>query len=197
MRKTLVSVLTALALFSVSGNALAKVFEVDSAHSGITFTVTHLQLSEVEGRFKDFNGSFNWDAKNPENSSLTFTAQTQSVSTDNEKRDTHLKSGDFFDAGKFPTISFKSTEIKKLSGDRYNITGQLTAHGVTKTISVPATVKGPIDAFNDGKESIGFRASFKINRLDYGIGAGWQAGSDKVVGHDVFLTVKGEAHEPE
>ena len=157
--------------------------------------MTHLQLSEVEGRFNDFSGKFDWNADNPASSSLTFTAQTDRVNTDNAKRDSHLKTDDFFAADKYPELKFESTKIEKLSGERYNVTGNLTAHGVTKKISVPATIKGPVDLFGDGKQSLGFRATFKINRIDYGIGAGWKGGSDKVVGHDVFITVQGEAHE--
>jgi polyisoprenoid-binding protein YceI len=196
MKKTFLRALATLACFTLTLNpASAKEFKVDTAHSSIGFTVTHLQLSEVEGRFNDFSGQFDWDASAPEKSRLEFSVKTESINTDNVKRDGHLKGEDFFDTAKYPTMTFKSSRVEKLSGDRYTITGDLTAHGKTKTISVPASIKGPIDAFNNGEESIGFRATFKINRIDYGIGAGWQSGSDKVVGHDVFITVKGEAHQ--
>ena len=196
MKKKVLSALTALTLMGFIANPVAaKEYQVDSAHSKIGFSVTHLQLSEVEGRFNDFSGKFDWNADNPASSSLTFTAKTDSVNTDNAKRDSHLKNDDFFAADKYPELKFESTKIEKLSGDRYNVTGNLTAHGVTKKISVPATIKGPVDLFGDGKESLGFRATFKINRIDYGIGSGWKGGSDKVVGHDVFITVQGEAHE--
>ena len=196
MKKKVLSVLTALTLMGFIANPVgAKEYQVDSAHSKIGFSVTHLQLSEVEGRFNDFSGKFDWNADNPASSSLTFTAKTDSVNTDNAKRDSHLKNDDFFAADKYPELKFESTKTEKLSGDRYNVTGNLTAHGVTKKISVPATIKGPVDLFGDGKESLGFRATFKINRIDYGIGSGWKGGSDKVVGHDVFITVQGEAHE--
>ena len=196
MKKKVLSALTALTLMGFIANPVAaKEYEVDSAHSKIGFSVTHLQLSEVEGRFNDFSGKFDWNADNPASSSLTFTARTDSVNTDNAKRDSHLKTDDFFAADKYPELKFESTKIEKLSGERYNVTGNLTAHGVTKKISVPATIKGPVDLFGDGKQSLGFRATFKINRIDYGIGAGWKGGSDKVVGHDVFITVQGEAHE--
>ena len=196
MKKKVLSVLTALTLMGFIANPVAaKEYEVDSAHSKIGFSVTHLQLSEVEGRFNDFSGKFDWNADKPASSSLSFTAKTNSVNTDNAKRDSHLKTDDFFAADKYPELKFESTKIEKLSGERYNVTGNLTAHGVTKKISVPATIKGPVDLFGDGKQSLGFRATFKINRIDYGIGAGWKGGSDKVVGHDVFITVQGEAHE--
>ena len=194
MKKLLAALVATATLFTASA-ASAKEFTVDSAHSNISFTVTHLQLSEVEGRFNDFSGSFDWNADAPESSSLEFTAKTSSINTDNAKRDQHLRSDDFFAAETYPTLTFKSTKIKHLGGERYSVRGQLTAHGVTKTIDVPARIKGPVDLFGDGEESIGFRATFKINRIDYEIGNGWKGGSDKVVGHDVFITVKGEAHE--
>lgn len=196
MKKSILSAIAAITLFGFSATpAVAKEYNVDAAHSKIGFSVTHLGLSEVEGRFNDFSGTFDWNPDDLGSSSLTFSAKTGSVNTDNKKRDSHLKTADFFDAAKYPTLKFESTKIQKLSGERYNITGNLTAHGVTKKISVPASIKGPVDLFGDGDESLGFRATFKINRIDYGIGSGWKGGSDKVVGHDVFITVKGEAHE--
>lgn len=185
----------ALLLSLTVAPALAKEFQVDGAHSKVGFSVTHLQLSEVEGRFTDFTGTINWNKDNPSASKISFEVKTNSVNTDNTKRDDHLRGEDFFDVAKFPTMKFESTSVEHLGEERYTVKGKLTAHGVTKTISVPVSVKGPIDAFNNGEESIGFRTSFKINRIDYGIGAGWKGGSDSVVGHDVFITVQGEAHE--
>lgn len=196
MKKYLTTLLTCFVCLTFAASpVLAKEFYVDVAHSKIGFSVTHLQLSDVEGRFTDFSGTIVWTPDNLQASSIVFEAQVDSINTDNAKRDAHLKNEDFFHAEKYPTLSFQSTKIEKLSEQRYNVVGKLTAHGVTKTISVPAMIKGPVDAFNNGEESLGFRATFKIDRMDYGIGAGWQSGSDKVVGHDVFITVLGEAHE--
>lgn len=196
MNRYLTTILSSfVCLIFATAPLLAKEYYVDVAHSKIGFSVTHLQLSDVEGRFTDFSGTIIWNPANLQASSISFEAQVDSINTDNAKRDAHLKNEDFFHAEKYPTLSFQSTKIEKLGEQRYNVTGKLTAHGVTKTISVPATIKGPVDAFNNGEESLGFRATFKIDRMDYGIGAGWQSGSDKVVGHDVFITVQGEAHE--
>jgi polyisoprenoid-binding protein YceI len=174
---------------------MAEKYKVDTAHSTVGFTVTHLSLSEVDGRFKDFTGDIDWDAKNPAKSSVNFTVQAKSVSTDNDKRDEHLRSADFFDVEKYTTLSFKSTKVAPLGEDRYSITGDLTIHGVTKPVTVSANIKGPIDAFKDGNLSLGFRTTFKINRIDYKVGDGWKGGSDSVVSHDVFITLKGEAHQ--
>ena len=196
MKKKLMSIIAATMLAaSVLSPVSAKQFDVDSSHSSIKFTVSHLQLSDVEGRFNDFSGKFDWNADDVGKSSLEFTAKTKSVDTGNKKRDAHIADPDFFNSEKYPEFSFKSTKIEHLSGKKYKVTGKLNAHGVTKTITLPATIKGPVDLFGNGEESLGFRATFKINRIDYKIGDGWKGGSDKVVGHDVFLTVKGEAHE--
>lgn len=193
MKRLILSSLMAILAFTTP--AMSKEFKVDTAHSKVGFSVTHLQLSEVEGRFTDFSGTIDWIADDPSASKVNFEVKVNSVNTDNEKRDGHLRGSDFFDVEKFPTMKFESTGFESLGDGRYNVTGKLTAHGVTKTISLPVRIKGPVDAFNDGNESIGFRGTFKINRIDYGIGAGWKGGSDSVVGHDVFITVSGEAHE--
>lgn len=195
MKKKILSLIAAVALAATLMSPVsAKQFSVDSAHSSIQFTISHLQLSDVEGRFNDFTGSFDWNPKDTSKSSLEFSAKTKSVDTGNAKRDGHIRNADFFDSEKYPEFTFKSSKVEHLSGERYKITGDLSAHGVTKTITLPATVKGPVDLFGDGSQSLGFRATFKINRINYDIGNTWKGGSDKIVGHDVFLTVKGEAH---
>ena len=193
MKSKLISLITCLLL--VTGAVSAKEYEVDPAHSKVGFSVTHLQLSEVEGKFNDFTGKIIWEPKDLKSSKIFFKAKTNSIDTDNNKRDAHLKGSDFFDAAKYPELSFESTKIKRLGSERYLVTGKLTAHGVTRTIKVTVRMKGPVDLFGDGETSLGFNTRFKINRISYGIGAGWKGGSDKVVGHDVFITVKGEAHE--
>ena len=193
MKSKLISLITCLLL--VTGAVSAKEYEVDSAHSKVGFSVTHLQLSEVEGKFNDFTGKIIWEPKDLKSSKIFFKAKTNSIDTDNMKRDSHLKGSDFFDAAKYPELSFESTKIKRLGSERYSVSGKLTAHGVTRNIKVTVRMKGPVDLFGDGEMSLGFNTRFKINRISYGIGAGWKGGSDKVVGHDVFITVKGEAHE--
>lgn len=181
---------TLLALTLTSG-AFAERYKVDTAHSSVGFTVTHLNLSEVDGRFRDFSGDVVWDPKALARSSIAFTVAAKSVDTDNDQRDEHLRSADFFEVEKYPSLSFQSREITALGSDRYSVKGDLTVHGVTKPITFQANIKGPVDAF--GTPSVGFRATFKINRIDYKVGDNWKGGSDAVVGHDVFITVKGEA----
>ncbi|MGE0494704.1 MAG: YceI family protein [Vulcanimicrobiota bacterium] len=195
--KPFFSVLMTLLLSTTLAWAEARTYQVDSAHSSVAFTVTHLQLSEVEGRFDDFDGKIVWDDANPANSKIEWTVKATSVNTGAAKRDEHLRSKDFFDVATYPELSFKSTSVRKLSGSKYEVKGDMTIHGVTKSISVPVEIKGPIDAFGDGKMSIGFKSSFKLNRIEYKVGDGWKGGSDKLVSHDVFVTIRGEAHQPD
>ena len=195
MKKTLATVMLGAALLAQPLLAQPKTYEVDGAHSRVGFSVTHLQLSEVEGRFGDYQGTINWDAEKPANSKIKFTVKADSIDTDNDRRDGHLKSPDFFDTAKYPTLTFEITSVEALSGNKYALTGDLTMHGVTKRITVPATIRGPVDAMGNGSLSLGFSTTFKVNRIEYGVGAGWKGGSDKVVGHDVFVSIKGEAHQ--
>lgn len=195
MKKTLATVMLGAALLAQPLLAQPKTYEVDGAHSRVGFSVTHLQLSEVEGRFGDYQGTINWDAEKPANSKIKFTVKADSIDTDNDRRDGHLKSPDFFDTAKYPTLTFETTSVEALSGNKYALTGDLTMHGVTKRITVPATIRGPVDAMGNGSLSLGFSTTFKVNRIEYGVGAGWKGGSDKVVGHDVFVSIKGEAHQ--
>ena len=195
MKKTLATVMLGAALLAQPLLAQPKTYEVDGAHSRVGFSVTHLQLSEVEGRFGDYQGTINWDAEKPANSKIKFTVKADSIDTDNDRRDGHLKSPDFFDTAKYPTLTFETTSVEALSGNKYALTGDLTMHGVTKRITVPATIRGPVDAMGNGSLSLGFSTTFKVNRFEYGVGAGWKGGSDKVVGHDVFVSIKGEAHQ--
>ncbi len=195
MKKFMMTVLLGAALSAQPILAQPKTYQVDGTHSRVGFSVTHLQLSEVEGRFGEYEGTIKWDAEKPAKSKIEFTVKADSVDTDNDRRDGHLKSPDFFDTAKYPTLTFETTSVEPLSGDKYALTGDLTMHGVTKRVTLPATIRGPVDAMGNGKMSLGFSTSFKVNRIDYGVGAGWKGGSDKVVGHDVFVSIKGEAHQ--
>jgi len=156
----------ALAAAAVPAGA-ADTWTLDLAHSETTFTVRHL-LSKVSGRFDKFDGRIVTDAAKPENSSVEFTIEAATIDTNNEKRDAHLRSADFFDVEKHPTISFKSTRVEPLGQNRFNVTGELTMRGVTKQITLPVeflgTQKDPW-----GNEKAGFALQTTINRKDYGI----------------------------
>ena len=174
------------------GSARAEEFQVDSVHSSVGFAIRHL-VSEVDGKFKDFDGTFSFDQKNPEKSKVKATIKATSISTENEKRDNHLRSGDFFDVAKFPELTFVSKEVKKTGEGNYTMTGDLTMHGVTKPatfdVKFMGLAKGP-----DGKLRAGFKATGKVNRKDYGII--WNKTLDSgglMLGEDVDITIRVEA----
>ncbi|MCI0452520.1 MAG: YceI family protein [Candidatus Latescibacteria bacterium] len=158
-------------------------YTIDPVHSSIGFKVKHMMVSDVKGAFDSSSGTINFDPKNIENSSVEVTIDATSISTRNEKRDGHLKSPDFFDVEKHPTITFKSKKIAK-KGDGYVATGDLTIRGVTKEVELPFTLNGPVSAGN--ASIIGISAATEINRQDFGVSwnktldAGGVVVSDKV-----------------
>jgi polyisoprenoid-binding protein YceI len=158
-----------LVLCAASGAArAASVFEVDSAHSSIGFSIRHL-FTMVPGRFDKYTASFAYDEAAPEKSSAEFTIDAASVSTANEKRDGHLRGPDFFNVEKFPTLTFKSTKIEKTEQKSvYKVTGDFTMLGVTKplTVSVEVVGVGP-DGFGNTKG--GFQVTGVLNRKDFGM----------------------------
>ena len=182
--------LIALLVTPISAEEIAS-FSIDKAHSTIEFSVKHLGLSNTKGSFSDYDGTINWDSKG-KSSSVEGTVKINSVDTRNEKRDTHLKSPDFFDAQKFPEMTFKSKSIKK-SGKAYTLVADLTIKNVTKTISIPLTVSNVVkDPW--GSERISLNSTFKINRQDYGLN--FNAVLDNgglVVANDIAITLDLEA----
>ncbi|MDP4210301.1 MAG: YceI family protein [Bacteroidota bacterium] len=156
-----------LALSQVALFAQTK-WTVDNVHSSIKFTVSHLVISEVEGTFKTYSGTVMASKPDFTDAAIDFTVEVKSISTDNEMRDTHLKSADFFDAEKYPQMTFKSTSFKKLTANKYLLTGNLTIHGITKSVKFDVTYGGTA---NDGygNTKAGFKATTKINRFDYGL----------------------------
>lgn len=190
--KKLTRILCALAIVWVmSPAAIAEKYNVDPAHSTLNFTVDHLGLTTIDGRFTDFTGTINWDAEAGDLSNIEFTAQAESVNTDVAKRDEHLRSADFFEVEKYPTLTFKSSKVKSLGSGRYQVDGDLTIHGVTKPISTTAYLIGPKEAM--GQNKIGFRTTFDINRIDYKVGDGEKFKGDAMIGHKISIEVKGEA----
>lgn len=184
------AVLTASAAF-----AAPETFQFDKAHSLVGFRIRHF-VSKVEGRFRDFEGSATLDRQNPAASRVDLTIQAASIDTGADNRDKHLKSADFFDAEKFPTITFKSTKVTPKGKDAYDVTGDFTMHGVTKSITIPVRHGGFLKA---GKvEKAGFEvASFSIERKDYGIT--WNRAVDAggvMLGDDVEINIQVEANKP-
>jgi polyisoprenoid-binding protein YceI len=184
---TFVIVLLALALQPQSVRA-ADNYKIDSEHAAVIFKVVHYGVGNAYGRFNDPTGAVVLDKADPSKSSFTFEVKTENVDTDNEKRDAHLKSPDFFDARQFPTITFKSKSVKA-DGDKFQVTGDLTLHGVTREIVVPITKTGEKDTGKAGYRT-GWEANVSLKRSEYGMTYGIQQGS---IGDDVQLVISFEA----
>lgn len=161
---------------------------VDAMHSSFNFNIKHMGISFVQGRFDKFEGNIVTSTADLNNAKFNFTVDASSINTAVEARDNHLKSADFFDVAKYPSLTFVSTASKKLKGNLYAVSGNLTIKGVTKPVIVTVTYGGTTKD-QQGNEKIGIQTSFKVNRLDYGIsydptGAG--------VAKDVEITVFAE-----
>lgn len=165
----------------------------DLSHSSITFMVRHLMVSKVYGTFGKWEGTLAFDEKNPAASKAQVTIQTASVDTKEEKRDAHLKSADFFDVEKLPTMSFVSTGVDHVEGNTFHVKGDLTIHGVTKPVVLEAEFLGRAkDPW--GGERAGFSAKTSINRKDFGLG--WNVALEAggvLVGEKVEITIEAEA----
>ena len=182
-----------LALVLFAGVASAQTtWNIDQAHSSIGFTITHMVVSEVAGNFKDFSGKVVSKTADFDGTDVEFSAKATSINTDNEKRDGHLKSPDFFEADKFPDITFKGVLSK--AGGKYVLKGKFSMKGVTKDVAFDVTYGGTIDTGHGVKA--GFKLSGKINRQDYGVkfASKLQDGS-AVVGDEVEIVCKIEVNK--
>ena len=143
-------------------------WQIDPSHSHIAFTVRHMMISKVRGRFETFNGTINFDEANPSSSSVQVEVDLNSIQTRDEKRDAHLKSPDFFDAEKFPTMTFASSRIEQVDEQNGRLVGNLTIKGISKEIVLDVeyagTAKSPW-----GSVSAGFSARGAINRKEWGL----------------------------
>jgi len=199
--KSLALGFVALGLAAYTAPARASVWEVDSAHSSTEFSVKHMMVPSAKGRFDKVTGTLNLDDKNPTKSTIELTIDANTIDTHEPKRDAHLKSPDFFDTAKFPTITFKSTKIEKAGKGKYKVTGDLTMHGVTKPVTL--AVDGPTAPLKNpfGSTSSGASATGKINRKDWGLtwnkpleaAGGVLVGDEVTINVDLELTSKPEA----
>jgi polyisoprenoid-binding protein YceI len=162
-------------------------YKIDAAHSEITFKVKHLMITNVTGSFTKFDATIETEAADFSDAKISFEADTNSISTNNEQRDTHLKSDDFFAAEKFPRLSFTSNSFTKTTDNQYVLTGDLTIRDVTKTVELGVEYGGTVtDPY--GQVKAGFEIGGKINRKDFGLtwGAVTEAGG-VVVSDEVKL----------
>ena len=197
MRKksAVLGALAGLVLSTAGALAATETFQFDRAHSLVGFRIRHF-VSKVEGRFKDYEGVIALDRQNPGASKVDLTIQAASIDTGNENRDKDLRSPNFFDVEKYPTITFKSTKVTPKGSDTYDVAGDFTLHGVTKPIVVTVRHGGFVKA---GKvEKAGFETvGFKLDRKEYGIT--WNRAVDQggfMLGDDVEINVQVEANRP-
>ena len=155
-------------LAGLSNNVRAVEWRFDHPHTNIGFSITHLVISDVTGRFTEFDGTFSSPGDGFEGSQVSITIKTASIDTDNEKRDKHLRSADFFDAEKHPEITFKSTSFENVGDKKYKISGPFMMNGVTRDIALDATLTGVIDDPWGGTRA-GFKATTTLDRYDYNL----------------------------
>ena len=154
-------------LLGLTAAANASSWELDPSHTTVGFSVTHL-FTSVQGRFNDFDARVEFDPKAPLKTVVRGTVQAASINTDNQKRDKHLRSADFFDVEKFPSLSFESTGLTAWTGQEGRLAGKLTIHGVTRPVEFEVRFLGSgRDPW--GNERAGFRATLTIDRKDYGL----------------------------
>lgn len=161
----------------------AATYTIDGAHSSVSFRIKHV-IGKVTGHFDKFEGTFDYDAARPQAWKTQATIDAASINTGIEKRDTHLRSPDFFDTQKFPSLSFKSTGVTDVKGTTAKLHGDLTLHGVTKPVVLDLDVSGVVQNPRGGGNLAGATATGRINRLDYGVGS-----SGPMVGDDVEIVI--------
>ena len=179
------------ALVLLSGITFGQTWNVDKAHAKLGFGITHLMISEVDGSFKAFEATITSSKDDLSDAVFDISADIASVNTDNEHRDADIKGANYFDAEKFPKMTFKSTSFKKGEGNKYKMTGDLTLKGVTKSIEMEVIVNGPIERKGrDGvaKKVIGLKVSGSIKRTDFGVGSSGGA----MLSEEVMIIANGE-----
>ncbi|PSL45390.1 polyisoprenoid-binding protein YceI [Chitinophaga niastensis] len=159
-------------LLILSATTFAQSWTVDKVHSRLGYGVTHMGISESEGSFKDYTAKITSSKEDFSDAVVELTANVASINTENEQRDGHLKSPDFFDAAKYPTLTFKSTSFKKVGDKQYKVTGDLTLHGVTKPVTLDVVLNGTTTNPMSKKTVAGFKITGTIKRADFGVAAG-------------------------
>jgi polyisoprenoid-binding protein YceI len=189
MRQKVQALFMFAALLTTSVAFAADTYTIDPAHTSFAFVVKHMMISNVPGEFDKFSGQIVYSPTDLANSQANISIDVNSINTRIDKRDAHLKSPDFFDAAKFPAITFVSTKFTP-----GYITGNLTMKGVTKTVTIPVTISGPVNEM--GHQAIGITGSTTINRQDYGVN--WNKTLDQgglAVSNDVLINISIEADQ--
>ncbi len=187
----------AVAVFGIASiaavNMVSMPWTVDKSHSSVKFEIRHF-FSNVPGAFHEYEADINFNPENLDESSFDVTIQVASVDTENERRDGHLRTPDFFDAETFPTMTFTSNEIVSTGENTFVAKGELTIKDVTKDFEMPFTLLGVMDhPRRDGVKIAGFTSEFTLLRNDYGVGTGDYI-SDAVIGNEVEVTLNMEVN---
>lgn len=172
----------------IATDTTTRTFEVDRAHSLVEFQVRHL-LSRVRGRFTDFTGTIDFDPASPERSAVSFSVRTASIDTNQADRDTHLRSDDFFAVEKYPTLTFTSSRITARGSQQYDVAGDLSIRGITRSVVLPVTYLGTAkDPW--GNEKLAFETEVTLDRKEFGLtwNTALEAGGF-LVGDDVRVSV--------
>jgi len=191
MRRSIIVLTLILQLIPASTTLAADKYTIDPAHCHIGFSVRHLVINNIRGRFTDYEGSISYDEQDITRSSVEITIKAQSVNTDVQPRDEHLRTSEFFDVTKFPDITFKSTRVEK-RGSGFAAIGIFTMHGVAKEITIPFKINGKSNF--QGGAHLGVEGTVVIDRRDFGMS--WSATLDNgglVVGNDVTIELNIEA----
>lgn len=185
-------ILSLLVVAFLSLNTFAQTtttWTADPAHTQVFFKITHLGIADIKGNFNKFDGSIIASKEDFSDAKYQISIEVPSINTGIEMRDNHLRSADFFDAGKYPAMTFKSTSSKKVSEGKYQVTGDLSFHGITKPIILDVTHRGTIDHPQNGKTISGFTISGNVKRSDYKLGPDFP---EAVLSNDVKIEVNGE-----
>jgi len=190
MKKTVFIAMLALlaVVLSPPDRAAAAQWEFDRAHSSFFFDIKHIFYT-TRGYFEDYRGTFRFDPDQPDDSRIDITIATKSITTQHKKRDQHLRSDDFFDVKRFPSMRFESRRIRHLGGGNYAVDGRLTIKDVARDITVPFRLLGVRENPFDADQLVaGFEARFTIDRLEYHVGSGkyYEMGA---VGKDVDILI--------
>ncbi len=181
---------------------MSSTWELDPVHSSVGFTVRHMMVSNVHGRFRTVDVDVDFDPERPEAGRVEATIQAASIDTGMEPRDAHLRSADFFDAERYPTLRFVSTSVERRGEDRFLVHGDLTIRDVTRPVTLDVEFLGAVPAMDGGRKA-GFAASTRISRKEWGLTwnvgletGGWLVGDDVRIEIDVELTEPAAATEP-
>ena len=191
-------IIAGLAVSAITLTAAARLeverYELDRSHTNIGFVVRHLGVSNVRGKFNKFDGEILLDTEDITKSSVRVTIDVASIDTDNERRDNHLRSEDFFEVARFPGITFVGKRVEKM-GQQLVVHGDLTIRDVTRQVAIPFELSGPVNV-GRGQKKLGAEGSITINRFDYGLKWNRMTEAVAVVGPEVRIDLQVEAQTP-